>query len=154
MLVGALLLHANTVERSSTAVAETIESRRTKTYFFSEAAEKELLSKRHLIYNNDRIGIFENQGCPDVLIDEFDEEELAIRRRAAAEPVASGQWPSRLLQGKQPRQGRDCTLGSVARVPQDAGRLHHKDEEPNLSNVAVAVGDQKLPYVECLEAFR
>ena len=120
-------------------------------------AVKETLN---LIYNNDRIGIFENQGCPDVLVDEFDEEELAIRRRAAAEPVASGQRPSWLLQGKQPRQGRDCTLGSVARVPQDAGRLHHKDEEPNLSNVAVApngdqkVGDQKLPYVECLEAFR
>ena len=71
--------------RSSTAVAETIESRRTMTCFFSEAAEKELLSTRHLVYNSDRIGIFENQGCPDVLIGEFDEEELAIRRRAAAE---------------------------------------------------------------------
>ena len=63
-------------------------------------AVKETLN---LIYNNDRIGIFENQGCPDVLVDEFDEEELAIRRRAAAEPAASG------LRGfcKESNQGRE-----------------------------------------------
>ena len=81
-------------------------------------------------------------------------DQEASRRRA------SGQWPSWLLQGKQPRQGRNCSLGSVARAAQDMGRLLRKDGEPNWSNVAVApngdrkVGDQKFPCVECLESFR
>ena len=110
------------------------------------------MSMRHSIYNNDRIGIFKNQGCPDILIDELDEEELAIRRPAAAQPVASG----RRGFCKESNQGREGIVLLEA--------LHevHRMRVPcfiRMKNVAVApngdqkVSDQKLPCVECLGAF-